>query len=105
MIQGDVCWHKFKEPDKTRPVLILTRSEAIPRLTSITVAPITTTLRNLNSQVWLTPNDGMLEECVINLDFIQTVSKHKLGKVITHLSVERMHEVFEAIGFAFGFNK
>ncbi len=105
MIQGDVCLHTFKSPDKRRPVLILTRSSAIPDLNWVTIAPITTTMRNILTEVWLDKEDGMAEECAVNLDNIQTVQKEKLGKIITHLSDERMQEVFEAIKFAFGFDK
>lgn len=105
MIRGDVYWHKFKEPDKTRPVLILTRNEAISELNAVTVIPTTTTFRDVLSQVILTEDDGMKEVCVLNLDWIQTVPKNKLGSFITHLPDERMDEVFEAIKFAFGFEK
>lgn len=105
MIRGDVVWHKFKEPDKTRPVLVLTRNGAISDLTALTVIPITTTIRDIESQVILTEGDGMNEVCALNLDWIQTVPKNKLGSYITHLSDERMQEVFEAIKFAFGFDK
>ncbi len=105
MTQGDVCYYTFKFPDKRRPVLILTRGSAIPQLTWITIAPITTTTRNLPTEVWLDENDGMREVCTVNLDNIQTVQKEKLSKVITHLSDERMNEIFEAIKFAFGFDK
>lgn len=105
MIRGDIVWHKFKEPDKTRPVLILTRDGAIPELNSITIIPITTTIRDIPSQVVLNEYDGMREVCAINSDGIQTVPKNKLGSYITHLPDERMNEVFEAIKFAFGFDK
>jgi len=105
MNRGDVVWHKFKEPDKTRPVLILTRNEAISELNAITIIPITTTIRVVRSQVILTEDDGMREACAINLDWIQTIPRSKLGAFITHLSDERMDEVFEAIKFAFGFDK
>ena len=104
MIQGDVCSYTFKEPDKRRPVLILTRSAAIPNLTSITVAQITTSMRDIESVVWLDESDGVLTECIVNLDNIQTVPKHRLSKVITHLSDEKMQEIFKAIHFAFDFN-
>jgi len=105
MIQGDICYHTFKSPDKRRPVLILTRNAAVSDLTWITIAPITTTMRNLPTEVWLDEDDGIDEECAVNLDNIQTVQKEKLCKVTAHLSKERMQEVFEAIRFAFGFDK
>lgn len=105
MIQGDVYWIRFRKPDKRRPVLILTRNSIISELNSVTVSSITTTIRDVESQVWLNENDGVREQCAVNLDNIQTVSKDKLGSYITHLSDERMREVFEAIKFAFGFDK
>lgn len=104
MIRGDVCYHTFKEPDKRRPVLVLTRTDAISFLNEITIAPITTTVRENNSSVWLDESDGMREACAVNLDYLQTVPKQKLGKVIAHLSDEKMTEIFEAIKFAFGFD-
>ena len=74
MKQGDVYWHTFRAPDKRRPVLILTRNSAITFLTGITVAPITTTIRGVPSEVVLTPGqDGMFEECAVNAYNIQTI--------------------------------
>ena len=105
MIRGDVCYHTFKEPDKRRPVLILTRTDAISFLNEVTIAPITTTVRDNNSSVWLNEPDGMREACAINLDHLQTVPKQKLGKIITHISDEKMQEVYKAIKFALGFDK
>lgn len=105
MKRGDVYWHKFREPDKTRPVLIITRDEAISELNAVTVIPTTTTIRDIPSQILLTEHDGAPENCVLNIDWIQTVPKNKLRGYIAHLSDERMLEVFEAIRFAFGFDK
>lgn len=105
MIRGDICYHTFKTPDKRRPVLILTRTNAISFLNEVTIAPITTAVRDNHSSVWLDESDGMRETCAINLDYIQTVPKQKLGKAIVHLSEEKMREVFEAIKFALGFDK
>lgn len=59
MIRGDVCFHTFKEPDKRRPVLILTRTNAISFLNEVTIAPITTTVRENSSSVWINESDGM----------------------------------------------
>ncbi len=92
MIRGDVCYHTFKAPDKRRPALILTRTDAVSFLNEITIAPITTTVRNNKSSVWLDESDGVREACAINLDHLQTVPKHRLSKVITHLSDEKMQE-------------
>lgn len=105
MIRGDVYLIKFKEPDKRRPALILTRTEAIEHLAAVTVSPITTTIRELRSMVFLDEADGMDEACVINVDNIQTVSKARIGAFVTHLSNERMRGVFEAVKFAFEFEE
>lgn len=105
MNQGDVYWHTFRAPDKRRPVLILTRNSAIPFLTGITVAPLTTTVRGIPSEVLLTPaEDGVPADCAVNVDNIQTVQKAGLGTYLTHLSLERMREVRVAVEFALGFD-
>jgi mRNA interferase MazF len=104
VIQGDVCWYTFKEPDKRRPVLILTRSSAIPFLTSLTIAPITSTIRAIQTEVVVTRTDGLFSDCAISLDNLQTVQKAKIGSFIAHLSSQRMREVRRAIEFALGFD-
>jgi mRNA interferase MazF len=102
--QGDVYWYTFRAPDKRRPVLILTRNSAIPYLTGLTVAPITTNIRDIPTEVVLTPADGMPAECAVNADNIQTVRKAGLGDHITQLSPALMHEVRAAVEFALGFD-
>jgi mRNA interferase MazF len=73
------------------------------RLNDVTVAPITTTIRNLDSEVRLSAADGMPADCVINCDKIQTLPRHKLEGRITSLSAARLKEVERAILFALGF--
>ena len=104
MKRGEVRWYTFAAPDKRRPVLILTRNSAIGFLHSVTIAPITTTVRDIPTEVYLSQADGMLTECVANLDNIQTVPKARIGPLITTLSYERMQEVRQAISFALGFD-
>lgn len=105
MKQGEIYWYTFHTPDKRRPVLILTRSSAIPYLTSVTVAPLTSTIRSVPSEVLLNPqDDGVLNECVVNAHNLQTIQKARLGEFIAQLSAERMREVREAIEFALGFH-
>jgi mRNA interferase MazF len=53
-------------PDKTRPVLILTRNSVLEYLNEVTIAPITSTVRNIPSEVFLTKDDGMLRDCAVN---------------------------------------
>jgi mRNA interferase MazF len=105
MNHGDVYWYTFRAPDKRRPVLILTRNSVIPFLTGITIAPLTTTIRGIPSEVLLTTaEDGVPAGCVVNVDNIQTIQKTGLGTYLTHLSFERMREVRAAIEFAIGFD-
>lgn len=105
MRRGDVYWHAFQAPDKRRPVLILTRNSAIPFLHSVTVAPITSRVRGVSSEVLLTPDDGMPQACAANFYNIQTVSKQKLGERITGLSARKLAEVSAAASFALGLDE
>ena len=102
MKRGEVRWYTFRAPDKRRPVLILTRDSALSFLNSVTVAPITTTVRDIPSEVYLTREDGMLSECAVNMDNLQTVPKGRVGPLITSLSAARMADVNRAIAFALG---
>jgi mRNA interferase MazF len=102
MKRGDIRWYTFKAPDKRRPVMILMRSEVIDYLGEVTIAPITTTIRDIPSEVVLTTEQGMPRVCAINFDHIQTVQKGKLGSLITTLSEKKLHEVDKAVCFALG---
>jgi mRNA interferase MazF len=101
--RGEVRWYKFSKPDKRRPAVILTRSSAIDYLGEVTVAPITRTIREGPSDVLLTRADGLPEDCAVNLHHVQTVSKGKLGGLITTLSVEKMQAIRTALLFALDF--
>jgi len=100
MKRGEVRWYKFQPPDKNRPVLILTRDSILEYLGEVTVAPITSTIRDIPSEVFLSKEEGMPKDCAVNCDHIQTVSKGKIGSRITTLSSEKMDQVREAILFA-----
>ena len=103
MRRGEVRWYRFSEPDKKRPVLVLTRDSALAFLGEATVAPITRTIREIPTEVVLTPDDGVEVACAVNLDHLQTVPKARLGKTIAVLSAGRMLEVQDALLFALGF--
>ncbi|MBI5582322.1 MAG: type II toxin-antitoxin system PemK/MazF family toxin [Deltaproteobacteria bacterium] len=100
MKRGEIRWYKFTQPDQKRPVLILTRDSILEYLGEVTVAPLTRTIRDIPSEVVLNRQDGMPQDCAINLDHIQTVSKVKMGSLITSLGRSRMREVTEAVRFA-----
>lgn len=99
-----MCWYTFKARDKKRPVLILTRDSAIAVLNSVTVAPITSTIRSIPTEVVLTKNDGLPDTCAANFDNLQTVPKSNIGDRIARLTAQRMREAAEAVSFALGFD-
>ena len=103
MKHGDIRWYKFVRPDKKRPVLILTRDSVLEYLNEVTIAPITSTVRNIPSEVFLTKADGMLRDCAVNCDHLQTVPKGKIGPLITSLLQAKMVDVGQAIRFALDF--
>jgi len=100
MKRGEVRWYKFKHPDKKRPVVILTRNSILEYLGEVTIAPVTSTIRDIPSEVLLSRLDGMHNDCAINCDHIQTVAKSNVGSMITSLSKEKLSEVRDAINFA-----
>ncbi|MFZ1947207.1 MAG: type II toxin-antitoxin system PemK/MazF family toxin [bacterium] len=100
MRRGEIRWYTFKKPDKRRPVLILTRDSILEYLGEVTVAPVTTTVRGIPSEVSLSAEDGMPRGCAINCDHLQTVSKAKVGGAITAVSASKMVQVTRAIRFA-----
>ncbi len=100
--RGDVRLYNFAPPDKKRPVVVLTRNSAIEYLTAVMVAPITTTIRGVPSEVGLNEEDGMKGPCAVNLHNAVTVSQARLGKRVAQLSPVRMKEVCAALRFAVG---
>jgi len=100
MKRGEVRWYRFAHPDKKRPVVVLTRDSILEYLGEVTVAPVTTTIRDIPSEVALSREDGMPRDCAVNCDHIQTVARSKVGDRITSLPGEKMSAVANAIGFA-----
>ncbi len=103
MRRGEIRWYTFKAPDKKRPVLILTRNSILDVLGEVTIAPITSTIRHIPSEVILTPEDGLPETCAVNLDHVQTIAKTKVRPFIATLDDRRMEQVKAALLFALGF--
>ena len=103
MKRGEIRWYLFSRPDKKRPVLILTRDSALEFLGEVTVAPITSTIREIPSEILLTAEDGMPRDCAVNFDHLQTVSKGKIGALITTLSAGKMQQMRPSVLFALGF--
>ncbi len=101
MSRGDVRW--AVHPDwPRRPVLLLTRDEAIDRLNQVFVVLATTNIRGLPTEVELGPEDNMPRACVLNADHVASLPKGYLGDLITTLSPERLAEVCRALDHATG---
>ena len=100
MRKGEVWWARLKPPAGRRPVVLLSRDEAYEIRTSITVAPLTRTIRGIPVEVPLEVKDGLPQPCVINLDSIITIPKRLLESRIADLSSEKLRLVREAVRFA-----
>lgn len=101
--RGEVRLVRFPAPDKERPAVILTRSSVLEYLGAVTVAPITSTIRDVPSQVQLNvDDDGMKNPCAVNAHNVVTVRKDRIGRRVGRLTEERMHSVCVAISFALG---
>lgn len=94
--RGDVVWLELEQEGR-RPVLVLTRDQAIPGLRNLLVALITRTVRGIPTEVELGPADGMPVECAVSLDNLRTVPKGLLTEPITRLDPARMSAVCQAL--------
>ena len=100
--RGDVRLYNFAPPDKKRPVVVLTRSSALAYLSTVTVAPITSAIRGVPSEVVLNEEDGMKAPCAVNLHNAVTVSRDRLGRRVAQISSLRMNEICAALRFSLG---
>jgi mRNA interferase MazF len=100
--RGDVRLCRFAAPDKKRPVLVLTNDRAIGYLATVTVAPVTSTIRSVPSEVILDVEDGMKSRCAVNLHNAITVRQSVLGPRVALLGEGKMREVCAALRFSLG---
>ena len=100
--RGDVRLYQFAPPDKNRPVVVLTRDSAISYLNTVTIAPITSTIRGVPSEVLLSEEDGMKAVCAVNLHNAVTVAQGKLGRRVARLNSLRMEQICAALRFSVG---
>lgn len=99
--RGDIWWADVPG-DKVRPVLVLTRERFIPRLNALLVAPVTTRVRDIPTEVQLTEADGMPQECAANFDNVFTLRRERLRERIGALPVDRWAEVCRSYRSAVG---
>ncbi len=92
--QGEIWWAEVE--DMRRPVLVVTRSEAVPVLTAIVVAPVTRTVRNIPTEIPLGREEGLSVACAASFDNLQRVRRSALTAKAGHLGPRRV-EVCEAL--------
>ena len=105
MRRGEVRWYTFRNPDKRRPVLILTRDEVIGHLNEVIVVPATRTIRSLTTEVVLTPDDGMPVTCALNFDHVSLAQRDRITSLICVLPDSRWPEIQRALMIACGFGE
>ena len=100
MRRGEVWWTEQPQPKAKRPVVLLSRDEAYAVRNAVTVAQVTTTIRDIPVEVRLDEKDGLPQQCVINLDTITTIRKAILAKRICSLDAEKIEQIDKAVKFA-----
>jgi mRNA interferase MazF len=100
--RGAIWTYRFKAPDKRRPVLVLSRDDAIEVLHTVMVAPITSTIYGLPSEVVVGADEGLKHESAVNLDHIQTVERARLVTYLGSLPPAKMRAMCRAIAVATG---
>ena len=93
--QGEIWWAEAE--DKRRPVLVITRSEAVPVLTWILVAPVTRTVRGIPTEVVLGADEGLAVECAAAFDNLQPLRRSFLTEPVGDLGARRRHELCVAL--------
>jgi mRNA interferase MazF len=94
-LQGDVWWAEAEA--KSRPVLVVTRSDAVTVLQRIVVAPLTRTVRGIPTEIPLGPEDGLPTECAASFDNLQPINRHLLTERVATLAQGRVREICTAL--------
>ncbi len=102
MRRGEVWWADLPAPAGKRPVVLLSRNEAYAVRELITVAPVTTRIRQIPTEVPLGSEEGLPKRCVANLDTITTIPKAALTERISTLPAAKVSDVERALRFALG---
>jgi mRNA interferase MazF len=102
LARGEVWTYEFRRPDKRRPVVILSRPDAIAVLSTVIVAPVTSTIRGLPSEVAVGVTEGLKHDSAVNLDHVQTVEQSRLSRRLGSLGTEKMRAICRALAVATG---
>jgi mRNA interferase MazF len=102
--RGEIWQFSFPSPNKRRPVLVLTRQRILGHLDTVTVAPITTTVRGIPTEVVVGTECGLKTTSAINLDHLATVPKSGLRSFVGSVPPAVLEQVRDAVLFALGFD-
>ena len=102
MRRGELWWAQLPPPTGRRPVVLLSRNEAYAVRQLVTVAPVTTRIRRIPTEVSLGKADGLPKACVANLDTVTTIPKGALRDQISSLDPGKIAAVDRALRFALG---
>ncbi len=99
--RNDVIWADLEPPHGRRPVVVLTRNVAIPVLSALTCAPVTTTIRGLRSEVEIGPEEGVAQASAVSCDSVLTVPLHAFDpEPVGRLSTSKRVELDQALRYA-----
>jgi mRNA interferase MazF len=104
MRRGEIWMFRLAPPEKQRPVLLLTRSDMIPVINTVTVAPLTRTIRGVASEVPVGQEAGLKEAFVINLHHVVTIPRAGLRRFVGSVSAATMARVRAALLFSLGWD-
>ena len=94
--------YEFRTPDNLRPVVVLSRDDALAVLHTALVVPVTSTIRGIPSEVVLGPEDGPKHVSAASLDHVQTVEKDRLKRYLGRVRPERLRALCAALAIAAG---
>lgn len=100
--RGDIWLYQFESPDKRRPVVVMSRQDVIGLIRTVTVAPITSRIFGVPSEVIVGTEHGLKHRSAVNLDHLQTVDGKKLSQYVGHLDDSMMEAVCAALAIALG---
>jgi len=93
--------YQFRRPDKLRPVVVLSREDAIGVLHTVMVAPVTSTIRGIPSEVVIGIEEGLKHTSAVNLDHVQTVEQSRLIRHLGKVHGEPLARLCQALAIAF----
>jgi mRNA interferase MazF len=100
--RGEVWWATLEPPNKTRPVVLISREAAYSIRSHVTVAPVTTRIRKVPTLVPVGPRDGLDRDGVVNCDQLSTIRQDQLVERIGALDPSTLSEVDDALRFSLG---